>query len=67
VGSVFLLGVVTLVLGAALMLVMRRRSPAFFAGRVLTRDTRALVVEDWPGRRRAPGITATPLSERHPL
>ncbi|THA24255.1 APC family permease [Streptomyces sp. RKND-216] len=46
VGSVFVIGVGTLLLGAVLMLVMRPRSPAFFAGRILTRDTPALRVEE---------------------
>lgn len=46
VGSVFVIGVGLLVLGFVLMLVMRRRSPAFFRGEVLTRQTPALVVEE---------------------
>jgi len=46
VGSVFVIGVGLLLLGAVLMLLMRRRSPAFFRGEVLTRATPALVVED---------------------
>ncbi|MEU6115674.1 APC family permease [Streptomyces sp. NPDC047117] len=46
VGSVFVIGVGLLVLGLVLMLVMQRRSPAFFRGEVLTRNTPALVVED---------------------
>ncbi|MGW0731449.1 APC family permease [Streptomyces sp. NPDC002851] len=46
VGSVFVIGVGLLLLGAVLMLVMQRRSPAFFRGEVLTTETPALVVED---------------------
>ncbi|MGW2952420.1 APC family permease [Streptomyces eurythermus] len=46
VGSVFVIGVGLLALGAVIMLVMRRRDPAFFRGRVLTAGTPALVVED---------------------
>ncbi|RLU78119.1 amino acid transporter [Streptomyces griseocarneus] len=46
VGSVFVIGVGLLVVGAVLMLLMQRRSPAFFRGEVLTRSTPALVVED---------------------
>ncbi|WP_030619738.1 APC family permease [Streptomyces sclerotialus] len=46
VGSVFVIGVGLLVLGFVLMLIMQRRSPAFFRGEVLTRSTPALVVED---------------------
>ncbi|NLU69722.1 APC family permease [Streptomyces sp. HNM0574] len=46
VGSVFVIGVGVLVLGAVLMEIMRRRSPAFFRGEVLTRETPAMVVED---------------------
>ncbi|MEU3956596.1 APC family permease [Streptomyces achromogenes] len=46
VGSVFVIGVGLLLLGAVIMLVMRRRDPAFFRGRVLTAGTPALVVEE---------------------
>lgn len=46
VGSVFVIGVGLLLLGVVVMLVMQRRSPAFFRGEVLTRSTPALVVED---------------------
>ncbi|UGY93872.1 APC family permease [Streptomyces gobiensis] len=46
VGSVFVIGVGVLLLGVVLMLVMQRRSPAFFRGEVLTRDTPALVARD---------------------
>ncbi|GGR24287.1 amino acid transporter [Streptomyces netropsis] len=46
VGSVFVIGVGLLLVGVVIMLVMRRRSPAFFRGEVLTRSTPALVVED---------------------
>ncbi|WP_326620208.1 APC family permease [Streptomyces decoyicus] len=46
VGSVFVIGVGLLLLGVVIMLVMQRRSPAFFRGGVLTRATPALVVED---------------------
>lgn len=46
VGSVFVIGVGLLALGLVIMLVMQRRSPAFFRGGVLTRATPALVVED---------------------
>ncbi|AJE84574.1 amino acid permease-associated [Streptomyces albus] len=46
VGSVFVIGVGVLLLGAVLMELMRRRSPAFFRGEVLTRETPAMVVEE---------------------
>jgi len=46
VGSVFVIAVGLLVLGAILMLVMQRRSPAFFRGEVLTKETPSLVVAD---------------------
>ncbi|MEU5715359.1 APC family permease [Streptomyces sp. NPDC020403] len=46
VGSVFVIGVGLLLLGMVLMVGMRRRSPAFFRGEVLTKETPALVVQD---------------------
>jgi amino acid transporter len=46
VGSVFVIGVGLLLLGVVLMLAMQRRSPAFFRGEVLTKETPALVVND---------------------
>ena len=46
VGSVFVIGVGLLLLGVVLMLVMQRKSPAFFRGEVLTKETPSLVVED---------------------
>ncbi|NBM17762.1 APC family permease [Streptomyces sp. GC420] len=46
VGSVFVIGVGLLLLGVVLMLAMQRRSPAFFRGEVLTKQTPALVVPD---------------------
>ncbi|WP_339152920.1 APC family permease [Streptomyces sp. F41] len=46
VGSVFVIGVGLLLLGVVLMVAMERRSPAFFRGEVLTKETPALVVED---------------------
>ncbi|MEW2252630.1 APC family permease [Streptomyces sp. NPDC058733] len=46
VGSVFVIGVGLLLLGVVVMLVMRRRSPAFFRGEVLTAGTPALVVDE---------------------
>ncbi|WP_407552153.1 APC family permease [Streptomyces sp. Pv4-95] len=46
VGSVFVIGVGLLLVGFVIMLVMQRRSPAFFRGQVLTRSTPALVVEE---------------------
>ncbi|MEJ8635631.1 MULTISPECIES: APC family permease [Streptomyces] len=46
VGSVFVIGVGLLLLGVVLMLVMQRRSPAFFRGEVLTKDTPSLVTAD---------------------
>ncbi|MCH0542349.1 APC family permease [Streptomyces sp. MUM 203J] len=46
VGSVFVIGVGLLLLGVVLMFWMRRRSPAFFRGEVLTKETPALVVAD---------------------
>ncbi|WP_307714960.1 APC family permease [Streptomyces sp. V4I23] len=45
-GSVFVIGVGLLLLGVVLMLVMQRRSPAFFRGEVLTKETPALVMAD---------------------
>lgn len=45
-GSVFVIGVGLLLLGVVIMLVMQRRSPAFFRGEVLTRETPSLVVAD---------------------
>ncbi|MBB1257221.1 APC family permease [Streptomyces alkaliterrae] len=45
-GSVFVIGVGVLALGLVVMAVMQRRSPAFFRGEVLTRDTPPLVAED---------------------
>ncbi|MHC0431923.1 APC family permease [Streptomyces sp. O3] len=45
IGSVFVIGVGLLLLGVVLMIVMQRRSPAFFRGDVLTQETPALVVE----------------------
>ncbi|OIJ89712.1 APC family permease [Streptomyces colonosanans] len=46
VGSVFVIGVGILLLGVVIMLMMQRRSPAFFRGEILTKETPALVVED---------------------
>ena len=46
VGSVFVIGVGLLLLGVVIMLVMQRRSPAFFRGEVLTKETPSLVVAD---------------------
>ncbi|WP_406382161.1 APC family permease [Streptomyces sp. NBC_01618] len=46
VGSVFVIGVGLLLLGVVLMVAMQRRSPSFFRGEVLTKETPALVVED---------------------
>ncbi|XIE78915.1 APC family permease [Streptomyces sp. SBR177] len=46
VGSVFVIGVGLLLLGLVIMLVMRAKSPAFFRGEVLTKETPSLVVED---------------------
>ncbi|MCK8679144.1 MULTISPECIES: APC family permease [Streptomyces] len=46
IGSVFVIGVGLLLAGVVIMLVMQRRSPAFFRGEVLTRETPSLVVED---------------------
>ncbi|GAA3372581.1 APC family permease [Streptomyces sannanensis] len=46
VGSVFVIGVGLLLAGVVVMLVMQRRSPAFFRGEVLTKDTPSLIVAD---------------------
>ncbi|MET8473193.1 APC family permease [Streptomyces sp. NPDC006422] len=46
VGSVFVIGVGLLLVGLVIMLVMGRRSPAFFRGEVLNRRTPVLVVEE---------------------
>jgi hypothetical protein len=45
-GSVFVIGVGLLLLGVVLMVVMQRRSPAFFRGEVLTKETPALELAD---------------------
>ncbi|QGV80089.1 APC family permease [Streptomyces ficellus] len=45
-GSVFVIGVGLLLLGVVIMLVMQRRSPAFFRGEVLKKETPSLVVAD---------------------
>ncbi|MGE3812873.1 MAG: hypothetical protein AB7I24_15140, partial [Candidatus Nanopelagicales bacterium] len=47
-GGVFIISVGALLLGVVLMLVSRLRSPAFFAGDVLTRDTEVRVFESEP-------------------
>jgi amino acid transporter len=46
VGSVFIIGVGVLLIGVVLMEIMRRRSPAFFRGEVLTHETPAMAAED---------------------
>ncbi|SDL13629.1 APC family permease [Streptomyces indicus] len=46
VGSVFVIGVGLLALGLVIMVVTERRSPAFFRGEVLTKETPALVMKD---------------------
>ncbi|MFD8598904.1 APC family permease [Kitasatospora sp. NPDC059646] len=46
IGSVFVVGAGLLALGLVVMAVMVRRSPAFFRGEVLTRDTPALIIPD---------------------
>ncbi|WP_306322986.1 MULTISPECIES: APC family permease [unclassified Streptomyces] len=46
VGSVFVIGVGLLLVGVVIMLVMGRRSPAFFRGEVLNRETEVLVVAE---------------------
>ncbi|MFF8608973.1 APC family permease [Streptomyces sp. NPDC015346] len=46
VGSVFVIGVGLLLLGVVIMVIMQRRSPAFFRGEVLTKETPSLVVAD---------------------
>ncbi|WP_415950065.1 APC family permease [Streptomyces sp. KLOTTS4A1] len=46
IGSVFVIGVGLLLLGLVIMLVTARRSPAFFRGEVLTKETPALVVPE---------------------
>ncbi|WP_425832484.1 APC family permease [Streptomyces fractus] len=46
IGSVFVIGVGLLLVGVVIMLVMGRRSPAFFRGEVLNRRTPVLVVDD---------------------
>ncbi|MFI5663984.1 APC family permease [Streptomyces sp. NPDC051684] len=46
VGSVFVIGVGLLLVGFVIMLVMARRSPSFFRGEVLNRQTPVLVVEE---------------------
>ena len=45
-GTVFVLGVGVLALGAVIMVVWQIRAPEFFRGEVLKRDTPALVVEE---------------------
>jgi amino acid transporter len=46
VGSVFVVGIGSLLLGAVLMLVRRRAEPAFFRGETLRTDTPSLVLPD---------------------
>ncbi|MGD6752830.1 APC family permease [Streptomyces sp. BH105] len=46
VGSVFVIGVGLLLVGVVIMLVMSRRSPSFFRGEVLNRQTPVLVVDE---------------------
>lgn len=46
IGSVFLVGIGLLLLGAVLMLVQRRADPAFFRGETLRTDTPSLVLAD---------------------
>jgi amino acid transporter len=46
VGSVFVIGIGLLVLGAVLMLLWRARHPEFFRGETLRRDTPALVIDE---------------------
>ena len=46
IGSVFVIGVGLLLLGVVIMLVMQRKSPAFFRGEILTKETPSLVVAD---------------------
>ena len=45
-GTVFVLGVGVLLLGAVFMFIWQAREPAFFRGEVLKRDTPPLVVDD---------------------
>jgi amino acid transporter len=45
-GSVFVIGIGLLVLGAVLMLVWRARHPAFFRGETLRKDTPSLVFDE---------------------
>ena len=46
VGSVFVIGIGLLLLGAVLMLAWRARHPAFFRGETLRQDTPALVFDE---------------------
>jgi amino acid transporter len=46
IGSVFVIGVGLLLVGFAIMLAMQRKSPAFFHGQILTKDTPPMVVKD---------------------
>ena len=46
IGSVFVIGVGLLLVGLVIMLLMQRKSPAFFRGEILTKDTPSLVVKD---------------------
>ncbi|MFF0740907.1 APC family permease [Streptomyces sp. NPDC004111] len=46
VGSVFVIGVGLLLVGFLIMLVMQRRSPAFFRGEILTKETPSLTIQD---------------------
>jgi amino acid transporter len=47
-GGVFVISVGALLLGVVLMLITRLRSPAFFSGAVLNRDTQVRVFEEEP-------------------
>jgi hypothetical protein len=47
VSGVFLIDILTIVLGIVLMLVYKAMAPAFFRGEVLNRDSATLVTEDF--------------------
>ena len=46
VGSVFIIGVGSLLVGVVLMLLWQLRAPAFFRGETLTKDTPVLVPDE---------------------
>jgi hypothetical protein len=66
-GGVFVISVGALLLGVVLMVVTRLRSPAFFSGSVLNRDTKISVYESAPiteVEALVPGLPDAPSQEQ---